>query len=250
MSRYPILHQEDAKHFLTSRDAGEQVFLDDIRRWAGGGEELPTAAVNTLRDELSKLRKKYPAKLRSRDPEGGRFESEACVLVHKALLSVDRRALADHDFWTYLAVELADIVEWRFGSEGKATQLRNYGIGARSENLLFRLWLRADMGRVSGTDPYDLARSGDQDLWRSHVLRQNFANARCVARSLLRLQAGKLVVESRTAKRLVGGEDPTGVRMLAKRLKRVRANVVFEYLTPKQADALVYELSRDLKQGK
>lgn len=250
MSRYPVVYQDDARHFLTARDAGEQVFVDDLRRWAGSGEEFSAAPVNKLRDELTKLRKKYPARLRSRDPEGGRFEGEACVIVHKTLGDMDRRALADHDFWTYLAVELADIVEWRFGSDGKATQLRNYGIGARSENLLFRLWLRADMGRVSGSDPYDLARLGDQDLWRSHVLRQNFANARCVARSLLRLQAGKLVVGPKPAKRLVGGEDPAGVRMLAKRLKRVRANVVFEYLTPKQADSLVYELSRDLKQGK
>jgi hypothetical protein len=38
--------------------------------------------------------------------------------------------------------------------------------------------------------------------------------------------------------------------MLAKRLKRTRANVVFEYLTPEQADALVLELSSDLKKGK
>lgn len=250
MTRYPVLHQEDAKHYLSARDAGEQVFVDDIRQWAGSGEDFPTATINTLRDGLSKLRKKYPVTLRSRDPEGGRFESEACVVVHKSLVNVDRRALADHDFWTYLAVEFADIVEWRFGSNGKASQLRNYGIGARSENLLFRLWLRADMGREPGSDPYDLARSGDQDLWRSHLLRQNFANARCVARSLLRLQTGKLVVSSRPAKRLVGGDDPAGVRTLAKRLRRIRANVVFEYLSAKQADALVYELSRDLKQVK
>lgn len=249
MSRYPVLYQDDARHFLAARDAGEQVFVGDLRRWAGSGEEI-TAPVTKLRDALAKLRKRYPAKLRSRDPEGGRFESEACEVVHKTLGELDRRALADHDFWTYLAVDLADIVEWRFGSNGKATQLRNYGIGARSENLLFRLWLRADLGRVPGSDPYDLARLGDQDLWRSHVLRQSFTNARSVARSLLKLQAGKLVVGAKAAKRLIGGEDPAGVRMLAKRLKRVRANVIFEYLTPKQADALVYELSRDLKQGK
>jgi len=57
-------------------------------------------------------------------------------------------------------------------------------------------------------------------------------------------------VSSRPAKRLVGGDDPAGVRTLAKRLRRIRANVVFEYLSAKQADALVYELSRDLKQVK
>jgi len=55
---------------------------------------------------------------------------------------------------------------------------------------------------------------------------------------------------NKPAKKVAGGDEPEGVRMLAKRLRRMRANVVFEYLTPVQADALVFELSSDLKKGK
>jgi hypothetical protein len=70
-------------------------------------------------------------------------------------------------------------------------------------------------------------------------------------RALLKLQAGKLVHANRAIRQVATSDDPKdGIRMLAKRLRRMRANVVFEYLTPVQADALVFELSSDLKKGK
>ncbi len=225
--------------------------MEDIRRTAGSGEKISGDAFKDLRTKLLKLKKKYPENLRAKDPQGGKFESEACAVVHACLADVDRRVLADHNFWTWLAVDcLADILEWRFGAEGRPAQAANYGIGTRTENMLFRLWLRADLGKESGTDPYELAKFGDQDLWRSHLLRQGYANARSIVRALLKLQAGKLMHENKPAKKVAGGDEPEGVRMLAKRLRRMRANVVFEYLTPVQAEALVFELSSDLKKGK
>jgi len=221
-----------------------------MRRTAGSGDNLPVELLEELRTKLLKLKRKFAEKLRDKDPQGGKFESEACAIVHSCLAAVDRRALADHDFWTWLAVDfLADILEWRFGTNGRPAKPANYGIGTRTENMFFRLWVRADLGKTNTADPYELARFGDQDLWRSHLLRQGYANARCIARSLLKLQAGKLVLGTKLAKKVVGGDEPEGVRMLAKRLRRMRANVVFEYLTPNQADALVFELSSDLKKG-
>lgn len=251
MSQYPVIYPEDAVRYLKARLQDGGVLLDDIRRKAGAGEDISSEPLQELRGKLLKLKRKYPAKLRAKDPQGGKFESEACAVVHACLGDIDRRALADHDFWTWLAVDLlADILEWRFGAEGRPAQPANYGIGTRTENMFFRLWLRADLGRASGTDPYELAKFGDQDLWRSHLLRQGYANARSIVRALLKLQAGRLMHGSKVAKKVAGGDEPEGVRMLAKRLRRMRANVVFEYLTPVHADALVFELSSDLKKGK
>ncbi|MFC0135744.1 hypothetical protein CR105_00290 [Massilia eurypsychrophila] len=252
MSQFPIIHADDALRYLKARQLeNDSVTLDDIRRTAGTGDAMSNAPLQDLRTKLLLLKKKFPEKLTKRDPQGGRFESEACGIVHAGLANVDRRVRADHDFWTWLAVDLlADIVEWRFGTAGRPAQNANYGIGTRAENMFFRLWLRADLGKTPGTEPYALAKMGDQDLWRSHLLRQGYANARSIVRALLKLQAGKLTTQNKTAKKLAGGEDPNGVRMLAKRLRRMRANVVFEYLSTEQADALVYELSLDLKKGK
>lgn len=251
MSRYPVIFAEDALRYLKSRQLDEPLQIEDIRRTAGGGEDISREPFLVLREKLLKLKRNYPTKLRSRDPQGGKFESDACAVVHACLASVDRSVLADHDFWTWLAVDhLADVVEWRFGSDGRPAQPANYGVGNRTENMLFRLWLRADLAKTPGADPYVLARTGDQDLWRSHLLRQGYANARSIVRALLKLQAGLLANDKKFAKKLAGGTEPDGIRMLAKRLGRMRANVVFEYLSPPQAEALVLELSADLKKGK
>lgn len=251
MSRYPAIYAEDALRYLKARQLDDgTVGLDDIRRAAGSGDGSIDEPLKELRSALLKLKKAFPVKLRKKDPAGGKFESDACAIVHSRLSEVDLRVLSDHDFWTWLAVDhLADILEWRFGTDGSPAQPANYGIGTRAENMWFRLWLRADLARVSGKDPYVLAKLGDQDLWRSHLLRQGYANARSVVLALLKLQAGTLVSGNKTAKKLAGGDEPKGIRMLAKRLRRVRANVVFEYLTQQQAEALVFELSSDLKKG-
>lgn len=251
MNRYKIIYAEDALRFLQARRLDDDsIQMEDIRRTSGTGDEMPDEPLNQLRSKLLKLKKKFPEKLRKKDPQGGKFESEACVLVHECLSLVDRQVLSDHDFWTYLAVDfLADILEWRFGMDRGPAQPANYGIGTRTENMFLRLWLRAELGKAPGEDPYALARSGDQDLWRSHVLRQGYANARNVARSLLKLQNGCLTSGKKFASKLAGGDEPDGIRMLAKRLKRMRANIVFEYMSQQQADALVLELSDDLKKG-
>lgn len=250
MSTYPVISGPDAIRYLTSRVEEDEVALEDIRQARGSGAPLNAKIFESLREDLVHLRAGFPDKLRAKDPAGGKFETEACVLVHKALSDVPKSTLADPEFWIWMATDLlADILEWRFGSPGKPAKLANYGVGSRSENMFFRLWLRAELGHTGGKDAYGLAKEGDQDLWRSHLLRQGYANARTVARALLKLQSGKLVVGGKSAQKLIAGDDPAGVRMLAKRLRRMRANVLFEFLSPQQADGLVFELSADLKKG-
>lgn len=241
MSKYFTMSGEDALRYLKARDNGEEPLPDSFQRARGAGELMDMGAIEKLGSELRRIKKDYPTKLRERDQEGGRFEQQACAIVHRAL--ADPTALADHEFWIWLAVvQYADIVEWRFGTTGRHAKPANYGIGQRIENLFFRLWLRAELVKdPTAKDPYHLAKTGDQDLWRSHILRQAYANSRLIAKALLRLQAGQLSVKKLTVE---------NVRELAKRLRRLHANVVFEFLTFSQAEGLVLELSSDLKKGK
>lgn len=243
MSKYYAMLAEDGVRYLKARDGGEDPSLDDFQRVVGVGNLLNMEPIEKLGVELRKLKKGFPERLKERDPEGGRFEQQACVLVHRRLAECDPVVLADRNFWIWLAiVQFADIVEWRFGAHGQHAKLANYGIGQPIENLLFRLWLRAELVKdAKGKDMYHLARTGDQDLWRSHILRQNYANARAIAKALLRLQAGQLAAKKLTVE---------GVRELAKRLRRLHANVVFEFLNTGQAEGLVLELSTDLHMKK
>jgi hypothetical protein len=247
MSQYPVLKAAGARAYLLARAAGEDILLESVVEYCGTGELVDVAPVTQLETKLKALRKKFPPKLKEKDTEGGRFEREACEIVHSTLASFDRDALADLDFWTFLAiVHFSDVVEWRFGAAGRPAKAPNYGVGQRTENMMFRMWLRAELGRDAGPDPYSLAKTGDQDLWRSHILRQGYANARAVAKSLLRLQAGQLQAGGQKVKKLTVEH----VRELAKRLKRLRANVVFEFLTAAQAESLVLELSTEIRKEK
>jgi len=237
MSKYFVMAGGDALRYLSRRDTEEATDLREFQRTRGEGADfVDPASITRLVTDLSNLKNEFPDRLRRRDQEGGRFEQRACEIVHRCLSGYPREVLADMDFWTWLAVaKLSSLVEWRFGTEGRQVKPENYGIGKRVENMLFRLWLRADLVKEENTkDPYELARTGDQDLWRSHIIRQGYANARTITKALLRLQAGRL-----RAKRL----NIDGIRELAKRLRRLRANVVFEYLTAEQAESLIIELS-------
>ncbi|RYH54231.1 MAG: hypothetical protein EON54_13170, partial [Alcaligenaceae bacterium] len=76
MSQYPVIYPEDAVRYLKSRQHDGGVLLDDIRRTAGAGEAMSSEPLEGLRACLLKLKKTYPANLRAKDPQGGKFESE------------------------------------------------------------------------------------------------------------------------------------------------------------------------------
>src|ERR1035437_180966 len=113
------------------------------------------------------------------------------------------------------------------------TALANYGIGSRTENLLYRLWLRAELVLdESAQDRYHLADAGQIDFYRSHLFRQGYANARNFARELLRFQ--------------YPGTNPTEpnlkinkIRELVKRLRRLRSNLLLEVLPEEECRAVI-----------
>lgn len=238
--RYQSMDSSKAQRFIQLRREGQEPSLEGFVESKGVGEDYPAEQVQKLRAALLALKSKYPDELKQRDENGGKFEAEACATVHQCL-PYDPQVFADSGFWVWLAVtQLSDIVEWRHGGKDRLAALANYGIGNRIENLVFRMWLRADLVRdPSAQDPYWLAKRGDQDLWRSHILRQGYANVRELARALVSFQClpeGYRLHQT----------DANGIRMLAKRIKRLRANIVFEFLNTNQLVALLTQQSAGL----
>lgn len=235
--RYQCMDSTKARRFLELRRENNEPPLDTFVEAKGLGIEYPIDKINELRIELLKLKSKYPAELKQRDENGGRFEAEACEIVHRCL-PFDPQAFADPHFWTWLAVtQLSEIVEWRHGGEGRFAALPNYGVGSRIESLIFRMWLRADLVfDSSAKDPYWLAKRGDQDLWRSHILRQGYASVRELAKTLVSFQCPQ------NGNRLT----TDGIRELAKRIRRLRANIMFEFLNPGQLTNILTEQANGL----
>lgn len=232
---YPTLSPRDAAAFLVGRRTGTPFDVERMVKLRGEGSELDMSFIPMLRAELSALKAKYGSDGMKSQKKANEFEAEAARAIHQSM-KVPAEVLADPDFWLWLAVvHFSEIVEWRYGSPEKGTALPNYGIGARSENLLFRLWLRAELvlDEHSG-DRYHLAKRGQIDFYRSHLFRQGYANVRNFARALLRFQYPS---EDATAPRLKVDE----IRELVKRLRRLRANLFVEILDEKECRKVIEE---------
>jgi hypothetical protein len=220
--RYPILSSVDASTCISAKRNGSPVDADRLVKTRGDGQELRLEFVEDVRRGLRIVSEKFPDGLTNQKLRN-RFEAEAARVVHEGAPQYPE-LLADPDFWTWLAViHLGHVVEWRYGNPEGGTPLANYGVGARNENLLFRLWLRAELVLdEQARDRYYLCGAGQIDFYRSHLIRQSYANARNFARALLRFQyphddeQPKLKVNQ--------------IRDLVKRLRRLRANLFIEIL--------------------
>lgn len=239
--KYKSMSQIKAKNYLEKGRETEDWSLDGYVEVKGRGEDYPQEQIEKLRTELLKIKAQFPEKINKWDKSGGQFEAIGSEIVHR-ILPHDPHIFADTGFWVWLAVtQLSDIVEWRHGSDIKFAELANYGIGSgkRIENLFLRMWLRADLVvDYEAEEPYYLSKLGDQDLWRSHIIRQGYSNVRALAKALVIYQC----IEE--GKRLTN--DSNGIRALAKRLKRLRANVMFEFLDINQLNHIIKEQSTGL----
>jgi hypothetical protein len=220
--KYPVVSASEALRYLSAKRQGVEGVPDPRVDWRGDGEELDTAFVGSLRSGLESLQDKFGNK--RTDKENSAFEGQAAVLVHKAIPN-EPLMLADFDFWGWLAVvHLPHVVEWRYGSPENGSDLKNYGIGARGENFLYRLWLRAEISLDEGkAQRYHLTLRGQVDFWRSHIFRQGYASVPAMAKALIRFQYPE---ELNGQPRLKIAE----IRALAPRMKRLRANLMYEFL--------------------
>lgn len=222
--RYPILTTTDASIYFINKRAGTPVELDRLVKTRGEGAELPQEFVNNLIADLAGIKSRFPEGLKSAK-NANSFEALGARAIHSHV-RVSEEILADPDFWLWLAVvHFCDIVEWRYGNPASGTSAANYGVGARSENLLYRLWLRAELVLDEhAPDVYHLCDHGQIDFYRSHLFRQGYANARNFARALLRFQYPNKSEATEPFLKVAQ------IRELVKRLRRIRANLFMEIL--------------------
>ncbi|GIV04390.1 MAG: hypothetical protein KatS3mg015_3220 [Fimbriimonadales bacterium] len=236
---YPVLPPERSRETLEALRTGGGVPSDAV---------VSVETVNDAPGDLEalgrKLRELLPGRpLPDRSRGGFAFDVEAAKVIHQ-FLDRDHPALTDRGFWRYLAVvELHQVIDWRYGGrEGRANNLRNFGIGGNLEECYpYRCWLHADIAYdiaydESSADPYAWASVGDPDIWRSHLFRQNWARDRRVAKAFLKVICG----ETAGGKPIVPGCDP---RKLAKELRRISATFTLAALDEQKLNQLIQELA-------
>jgi hypothetical protein len=224
---YPIIKKVEARTYFVNAGEGERGPLPATRTCDDGDEIDWDLLCHELIKELLKIAKKHSGP--SGEIDGAPFEAEASPLVHRSL--PDHQALADSEFWIWLAlVHGQEILARRYS--GKINP-KNFGVGSASENFFYRLWLRAEVAYDSANeDGYHLARFGDVDFWRSHIFRQGYGDVRSFSRALIQFQ---FPAEKRRKPRLKIEE----IRALAKHLKRARSNLKFELMTEERAHRFI-----------
>ena len=109
------------------------------------------------------------------------IDAEIILPIHSTINeSAHIREISHAGFWMWLSNVALEgkfwhFINWRFDS---STNQENWGInssGALLEGYLSRAWLRGSlMYDESLDDPYMYAKRGTTELWRSHILRQDF----------------------------------------------------------------------------
>jgi Family of unknown function (DUF6339) len=231
---FPTISAADARRFLTALRNNEEPLDPSVRTPMLGPERDWDEIAETIKEALAPLRDSAGDEISRLARVAARFEALAAVEIHK-LIPRHHPALGDPTFWTWLAItHFRDLIGWRYGNDQNGSHPENYGIGKRgTENLLYRLWMRAEIAYDPGAeDPYHLARLGNIDFWRSHVLRQGYSNGRQFARALARFQ-------------FPGGPedkprlDTEDIRKLAKRLKAARTNLIVEIMDRDRATEFI-----------
>lgn len=209
---------------------------EDAATWAEpliGLPEIDQQAIDNLGENLEELVAQFPERITQRSVQAQEFDAAASILLHRSLYLPPSLSASD-DFWRGLAVlYYSGIVDWRHGQGGEAKEA-NFGAGSPWDNLLRRLWIRAEIVLdTNRPDPYDLARRGGGDFWRSHIIRIRYGSCRPIARAFVELA----YPESGRPRHSVWTRDE--LREVPKRLRRLQATVAMELLDEDTACDLI-----------
>lgn len=238
---HQTVSRKDATSYLEGRHDGS-LGSHDLKVVTHGpeAEDLVDVVGDVLEDVLQRWRETDLDAVSS-DQQRDQLEGDLSAELHSGLRQLPASVLTDRGFWRFCATYLYDFVVWRHQSTETLPALYPY-FGVASESVGFecvplRMFDRAMIASLGGVDAgsddvYSLARFGARDVWASHILRVRTSYAPFVAHELLLdVHAGLLPTEK--------------VRLVAKNLKRVRSNVLFEVLDPLQArDMLDRETAR------
>lgn len=234
----PTLSQEVASDLLADPTKLELVDPERDIEYEGTGDRLGHKTVSSLHNRLVTARDDAVEE-RPQTPDAV-FEARGSSIIHEEL-SLDPRAASSPGFWRWLSLaaengRFRELIEWRFGRNGEHIEEINYGMGSQAavwEGLFARMWLRADMSfDADREDEYDLARRGDIDIWRSHIIRQDYGRSRTLVAALIEYQ----YPSSGKNKRTLSNKK---VRTLARLLREAHATSQFVSITEEQAEEII-----------
>lgn len=232
-TQYPTVGLDDCLDILRRRIAGEDVSISDQVAWKKAGDPPIMDDLDDFADDLSEDLPTFDES----DDDKDVIEGKLALRLLDALEGTGMRVLDDQGFWRYLAMgPMWDFVRWR--ESGKSSDdweaYRIYVDGRRNaECVPTRMYIRARLAEKSGDRAIAHLVPEATDLWRSHIVRVRTSYSPTLTEAIIRSQH-----EDRLA--------TDGVRELAKRVKRLRSNVVLGLYDQDDARSVVAELREEI----
>jgi hypothetical protein len=167
-----------------------------------------------------------------------KFDSQAAPLVFETLNSLPFVILNDIDFWRYVAVHIMyDLVNWRYPKDNGSRWGSNPTQAIRT--ITYAWFIRGQLCQNFNPDEIALVNKvGDIDIWTSHVIAVLHGSS-----SAIMFEYFRKCVEWQKPN---GGWDQWGrlaFRDLAKQLKALRSNYVFDIIDKLSAKQIVDRLA-------
>mgnify|MGYP006444542275 CR=1 FL=1 len=231
------LNPESASRMIEDSRAGR--VRQDLRRLTGSGRDMRPdieRVCSSFREKFADLRANTGGESgcdaprdQSADVAKDSIEGRLSCLLFEGLKDIDARVLTDAGFWRYLAVcEMFEYIEWRDGSD---CGLPSFGAGTHGltwDCASKRMFVRGRIAKEARSNEswQTVARIAGTDVWRSHILRVRTGESPQLACALLEAWDRR---EIRTKE----------IRDVAKRIKRLRSNLVFEVMDQTQIQSML-----------
>ena len=253
---YPVIQLSKLRTALqhaSENSAQLPVDIDDWVAFRGEGQSVV--------DILALLKGELDA-LGAAEGFDSKFDAKARPIVHGYLANLDDHVLIDDDFWRYLSgIYLYDIVRARHPENAKSksadSNWTNFGgkSTATSESLMRRLYIGASLSidPSNRQDSYHLSRIHDVDLWQSHIIRVLSGENPKYVKGLLKWfkdrdkwyakmpNSGPVLAELNKLDNFKTGH----LRDFVKRVRRLRSNVIHEFLDQPEIDVMISQLAQE-----
>lgn len=224
----PTVSQSDMHEFVHELRAGSQV--EPKISMSGEENSLSTELVEEFVADFKELKDSCSKGLtKSKDKKHSEFEREASPLVVRLLEELPMSCRFDPGFWSYLSYRVSDVITWRYPPNEAEGWSKNFVASHASSDFVDGFLPRLAIKGLIATGSADSTNLTQQDFWRSHILRVKTGFSKNVSQAFAEaVVRDQLVVEKQ--------------RSMAKSIRSIRSNVIFEVLNPAQAKAIVDDI--------
>ena len=213
MMRLPIINNDIAEKIWNARKNSEDLPSIDLEYIGQDEDKLTCFELDDLVEQLNVVKDSYNGK--NMIKVGGQIDSDLTEIVHSKLSTHGSvHELCQLGFWRWLSNVAHngffwEFIMWRFDSDKKI----NWGITNSPSSIIeiyfYRAWFRGHKmyDPESTSDPYKYAKLGSSDVWRSHILRQDFGRDKEFVKAFLDTiydKSGKTTIDTENLrKRLI-----------------------------------------------